>query len=181
MAHNYPLTAINVLQNNENTNKNKGNPNCRRAIGYFAENEVLQRGRGAFYTSSNCRKNKKRVQTTNSKTRVNLSFLKQNKTMQLSLNATAYSSKESKEFKKHCKAIEFCIENELSFPKETSEFFKGKFNGDNLEDIKRDSILGYLQNGVPVEMTFKYFGSSEVQIKVSEIPSDTDLIIVKLQ
>lgn len=101
--------------------------------------------------------------------------------MQLSLNATAYSSKESKDFKKHCKAIEFCIENELSFPKETSEFFKGKFNGDNLEDIKRDSILGYLQNGVPVEMTFKYLGSSEVQIKVSEIPSDTDLIVVKLQ
>ena len=46
--------------------------------------------------------------------------------MSVSLNATAYSSKESKEFQKHYNAVKFCIENELSFPKETSEFFKGK-------------------------------------------------------
>ena len=66
-------------------------------------------------------------------------------TMSVSLNATAYSSKESKEFQKHYNAVKFCIENELSFPKETSEFFKGKLGGDDLEDIKPEAILGYLK------------------------------------
>ena len=100
--------------------------------------------------------------------------------MSVSLNAKAYSSKESKEFQKHYNAVKFCIENELSFPKETSEFFKGKLGGDDLEDIKSEAILGYLENGVSVEMPFRYFRDSEVQIKVSEIPSSVDLIVVKL-
>ena len=101
-------------------------------------------------------------------------------TMSVSLNATAYSSKESKEFQKHYGAVKFCIENELSFPKETSEFFKGKLGGDDLEDIKSEAILGYLENGVSIEMPFRYLRGSEVQINVSEIPSGVDLIVVKL-
>ncbi len=100
--------------------------------------------------------------------------------MSVSLNAKAYSSKESKEFKKHYNAVKFCIANQLSFPKETSEFFKGKIGGHNLEDIKPEEVLGYLENGVSVEMPFRYFRGSEVQINVSEIPSYVDLIVVKL-
>lgn len=100
--------------------------------------------------------------------------------MSVSLNATAYSSKESKEFQKHYNAVKFCIENELSFPKETSDFFKGKIGGDDLEDIKSESILRYLENGIEVEMYFRYCSASEVQINVSEIPKEVDLIVVKL-
>lgn len=98
--------------------------------------------------------------------------------MSVSLNVTAYSSKENKEFQKHYNAVIFCIDNELSFPKETSEFFKGKIGGDDLEDIKREAILDYLENGISVEMPLRYF-KNEVHIKVSEIPSNVDLIVVK--
>lgn len=38
--------------------------------------------------------------------------------MEVTINVTAYSSKESKEFQKHYEAVKFCIENELSFPVE---------------------------------------------------------------
>lgn len=100
--------------------------------------------------------------------------------MNTQLRAIAYAGKESKEFQKHYNAVKFCIENELSFPKETSDFFKGKLGGDDLEDIKAEAILGYLENGISVEMPFRYLRGSEVQINVSEIPSGVDLIVVKL-
>ena len=100
--------------------------------------------------------------------------------MGVSLSATAYLSKESKEFQKHYSAVKFCIEKELSFPKETTEFFRGKIDGEDLEDIKPDSILDYLGNGVSVNMHFEYLSEYEVQIKVSEIPSGVDLIVVKM-
>ena len=54
--------------------------------------------------------------------------------MSTTINVTAYSGKQSKEFQKHYKAVKFCIENDLSYPKETSEFFKGKIYNLNLED-----------------------------------------------
>mgnify|MGYP003442297048 CR=1 FL=1 len=101
--------------------------------------------------------------------------------MSVSLNVTAYSSKESKEFQKHYNAVIFCIENELSFPKETSEFFKGKLGGDDLEDISNEYILEHIQNGVevPLKTTGDKWGN-EIRIKVSEIPSSVDEIVVKL-
>jgi hypothetical protein len=101
--------------------------------------------------------------------------------MSVSLNVTAYSSTESKEFQKHFNAVKFCIENGLSFPKETSEFFKGKLDGDDLEDIKTDYIIKYIQNGVEVDLktTGDPWGNG-IRIKVSEIPSEVDLIIVKM-
>jgi len=99
----------------------------------------------------------------------------------MSLNVTAYSSKESKEFQKHFNAVKFCIENGLSYPKETSEFFKGKIHGDDLEDISTEYILEYIQNGVevPLNTTGDKLGN-EIRIKVSEIPSSVDEIVVKL-
>ena len=101
--------------------------------------------------------------------------------MSVSLNVTAYSSKESKEFKKHFNAVKFCIENGLSYPKETSEFFKGKIHGDDLEDISNEYILEHIQNGVevPLKTTGDKWGN-EIRIKVSEIPSSVDEIVVKL-
>ena len=101
--------------------------------------------------------------------------------MSTSLNVKAYSSTESKEFQKHFNAVKFCIENGLSFPKETSEFFKGKVGGDDLEDIKKEYIIEYIQNGIEVDLkTTSDRWGNEIRIKVSEIPSEVDLIIVKL-
>jgi len=74
--------------------------------------------------------------------------------MSISLNIKAYSSVENKEFKKHLKAVKFCIENELSFPIETSNFFKGKLGGSNLEEIRREFILNYIENGIEVNLPY---------------------------
>jgi hypothetical protein len=101
--------------------------------------------------------------------------------MSVSLNVTAYSSKESKEFQKHFNAVKFCIENGLSYPKETSEFFKGKIHGNDLEDFLTEYILENIQNGVEVPLnTTRDKWGNEIRIKVSEIPSSVDEIVVKL-
>jgi hypothetical protein len=101
--------------------------------------------------------------------------------MSASVSIKAHASPESKDFQKHYKAVQFCIENQLSFPKETSEFFKGKVGGDDLEDLKPESILQYLENGMNVDMPIKKTKQGEYHIKVSEIPSEVDLIVVKLE
>lgn len=101
--------------------------------------------------------------------------------MSVSLNVCAYSSVESPEFKKHLSAVKFCIENKLSYPKETSEFFKGKCGGDNLEDITPEFVLEYIENGIEVPLTFiKNNWESEIIIKVCDIPSEADILIVSL-
>lgn len=101
--------------------------------------------------------------------------------MSVSLNVTAYSSKESKEFQKHYNAVKFCIENELSFPKETSEFFKGKIGGDNLEDVKSEAIIKYIENGVSMPIPLEYSDNqSKIYIRVKDIPVGCDLILVSL-
>ena len=68
------------------------------------------------------------------------------------MNVQAFAGKNSEEFQKHYKAVKFCIENGLSYPKETSEFFKGKVGGDDLEDIQPSSILKYIENGVEIPL-----------------------------
>lgn len=101
--------------------------------------------------------------------------------MSVSLNVKGYSTTNSKEFQKHFKAVKFCIENELSFPKETSEFFKGTLDGEDLEDINTKYIIDYIKNGVEVPLkTTEGETEDEIRIKVSEIPSEVDLIIVNL-
>ncbi len=101
--------------------------------------------------------------------------------MGASLSVTAYSSTESKEFQKHFKAVVFCIENDLSFPKETSEFFKGKVHGGDLEDYSKEYILDNIKNGVVVDLPFEETDNyCEKIIKVSDIPKDADKIIVTL-
>lgn len=101
--------------------------------------------------------------------------------MSVSVSVKALAGKESPEFKKHLKAVIFCIENNLSYPKETSEFFKGKCGGDNLEDIKKECVLEYIQDGV--EVPLKKTGSSHegtIRIQVADIPKEADEIVITL-
>lgn len=101
--------------------------------------------------------------------------------MGVSLSLKAYAGKNSKEFLKHKAAVEFCIENELSYPKETSEFFKGTLNGNDLEDLYADSILEYIQDGVQVEIPYDYDSNrEEIKLKTKDIPDEVDEIIIKL-
>lgn len=100
--------------------------------------------------------------------------------MSTSLSVTAYSSTENKEFQKHFNAVKFCIENGLSYPKETSEFFKGNVGGDDLEDINTEYILEYIENGIELDLKQTQVHECEIRIKVSDIPKEADLIIVKL-
>ena len=101
--------------------------------------------------------------------------------MSTSLKIKAFSGKDNKEFQKHFKAVKFCLENELSFPKETSEFFKGKVDGNDLEDLKSEYILKYLENGIEVPLEFEEKYDFYYRIKVSKIPSHVDEIIVSLE
>ena len=101
--------------------------------------------------------------------------------MSVSISINGYSSKDGQEFQKHFKAVKFCIENELSFPKETSAFFKGKIGGDDLEDVKPEYILKYLEYGVEVELPIVRLNNGyEKHIKVSDIPKGVDLIVIKM-
>ncbi len=106
--------------------------------------------------------------------------------MSVSLHVTGYSGKDSPEFQKHLKAVRFCIENELSFPKETEEFFKGKVDGEyDLDDIEPSELLGCIENGVVVDLFETKAldwedGGYSCRIKVSEIPPHVDTIVVSL-
>jgi len=101
--------------------------------------------------------------------------------MGLSLNVKAFAGKNSEEFQKHYRAVKFCIENGLSYPKETSEFFKGKVDGNDLEDIVEDAVLRCIENGVeiPIETTRDDY-RNEIRFNVSDIPEGVDEIVVRL-
>ena len=101
--------------------------------------------------------------------------------MGVSLDVQAFAGKNSEEFKKHYKSVKFCIENGLSYPKETSEFFKGKVSGGDLEDITKNAILEYIENGVeiPLKTTGDDYGN-EIRFNVSDIPNGVDEIVVSL-
>jgi len=99
----------------------------------------------------------------------------------MTLNIKAYSDKTNPEFKKHLKAVEFCVENELSFPKETSEFFKGKIDGGDLESIIPEHVFEYIENGVEVSLDYTTAKvGKEARIKVADIPKDAVEIIVRI-
>lgn len=97
--------------------------------------------------------------------------------MGMDIDIAAYAGRESEEFCKHYKAVKFCIENDLSYPKETSDFFKGKIEGDDLEDIDNDSVLEMIENGVRVDIPRKY-EESGIVIKVKDIPKECDRIVI---
>ena len=99
--------------------------------------------------------------------------------MSLSLHVQGFAGKESKDFQKHFRAVKFCIEHDLSFPIETSEFFKNKVEGGSLEDFHRGYLLEKIRNGIeiPLITTGDEF---QVIIKVAEIPKEVDTLIVRL-
>jgi len=100
--------------------------------------------------------------------------------MSVTLSINAFAGKNSVEFKKHYNAVKFCIENELSYPKETSEFFKGKVGGDNLEDISSKSILEYIKNGISIPLEMHEDDEGKIIINTSDIPPEADEIIISL-
>lgn len=97
------------------------------------------------------------------------------------MSVSGFTGTDNPEFKKHLEAVKFCIKNKLSYPKETSEFFKGKLGGDSLEDKIDDSVLEYIENGIEIEMPIvkDYYGN-EIKIMVSEIPKEVQFIICKI-
>lgn len=100
--------------------------------------------------------------------------------MSYSLSVQGFSSKDSPEFKKHYAAVKFCVENDLSLPKETSEFFKGNVHGDSLEDLRKESWLENIEDGISVPLIFTDDYEWERRIKVSEIPKEVDEIVFKM-
>jgi hypothetical protein len=101
--------------------------------------------------------------------------------MSVSLNIKAFAGKDSPEFQKHFKAVNFCIENKLSFPKETSEFFKGKIDGGDLEDVIPQYLIDHIKDGVEVDLPIKSVGDYTRRIKVADIPKEVDEIIIWLE
>lgn len=95
------------------------------------------------------------------------------------LSVKAYSDKTNPEFQKHFKAVEFCVEHGLSFPKETTEFFKGKIDGGDLEDIIPEYIVGYIENGIEVPMQCTTT-RDETRINVKDIPNEVVEIVIKI-
>lgn len=101
--------------------------------------------------------------------------------MGASIGVHAYSGKGSSEFKKHYKAVEFCIENKLSYPKETSEFFKGKIDGGSLEDFDTKWLLEKIKDGIEVRLPItKNSDYNEIRVKVSDIPKEVDELVMRL-
>lgn len=100
--------------------------------------------------------------------------------MSISLYVRGYTGKENKEFQKHYNAVKFCIENELSYPKETSEFFKGKIEDGDLEDYSRDYLLEKIENGLEIELEIKVDENYYKVINVKDIPKECEQIIIEV-
>lgn len=80
------------------------------------------------------------------------------------------------------KQLNFVLKNNLSYPKETSEFFKGRVEDGNLEDYKQDSILEYIKNGIEISLPLKSLDdfNDEFSLDVKKIPKECDKIIIKI-
>ena len=94
--------------------------------------------------------------------------------MSTTINIKALAIK-SKEFQKHFETVKFCIERDLTFPIETSEFFKGKVDGHDLEELENDCIVDIIKNGVQIPMKVQE-SESGYMINVSDIPKEVDRI-----
>ena len=100
--------------------------------------------------------------------------------MSKSIDVYGIYGKVNPEFLRHYGAVKYCIENNLSFPIETSEFFKGKLRGENLEDIRRDKILKYLEDGIQINIPLIRETASSIIINIDDIPAGTDCIRIYL-
>lgn len=104
--------------------------------------------------------------------------------MSASISIRAYATKDNPEFQKHLKAVKFCHENGLSYPKETEDFFKGKVGGsDDLDDFDQETTLELIEKGIEIPLTTGFIRDSynEIyKIKVSQIPKEVDEIVIEL-
>ena len=102
--------------------------------------------------------------------------------MGVSLVVKGFSDKEDPTFNKHLSAVRFCIQNNLSLPKETSEFFRGKVYGEDPENYVGKHLIEHLKNGVEIPLTLHSdpYGAT-IRIKVSEIPEGVSEIIASIE
>lgn len=101
--------------------------------------------------------------------------------MSSTISIKAYSDMDNAEYNKHYRAVQFCVENELTYPVETSAFFKGTIDGCNLEDFHEDIILDKISDGVEIPMPIQSDNNRFKKIiRVSDIPPEVDRIIVSL-
>lgn len=61
--------------------------------------------------------------------------------MSISTFIIAYTSENNKDFQKHKKILEFCLENKVSLPKETAEYFENEIPDISLLDNKLEIEL----------------------------------------
>jgi len=103
--------------------------------------------------------------------------------MGASLSVQGFADVENPEYQKHYKAVSFCVENGLSLPKETSDFFKGKVGMDDLEDIRKESWVDAVNHGLSVELPLTKIDNWGLvkEIKVSDIPKEVDRIIISIE
>lgn len=89
--------------------------------------------------------------------------------------ARAHADNTSKNYQRHLRAVKFCVENNLSLPKETSKYFKSE----NLEDYKKDTWAERIENG----FSTLHLGSAQqyLEIPIEDIPEDTKKIIIQLE
>ena len=99
--------------------------------------------------------------------------------MSTSIDIKGYTGKTNPEFIIHLEAVEFCFKNNLSLPKETSEFFKGKIEGGNIEDFTEKAALEYVRKGFSVPLAIDRCGFDYI-LKVKDIPSSVDEIVITL-
>lgn len=100
--------------------------------------------------------------------------------MSLTLSIKGFTGKNNSEFKKHQSAVVFCLTNDLSFPKETSEFFKGKIDGGDLEDFNKEYVFEKIQNGIEVDLNIDNIHEYRKIINVSDIPKHCEQIIIEV-
>lgn len=100
--------------------------------------------------------------------------------MSVTLSVKAYSDNTNPLFVRHYNVVKACIENNIDFPEQTKEFFRGKIElCADLEDYKQAAILGVLHNGIqiPLAMTTDTYNSS-ITIDVASIPKEVTKIVV---
>ena len=102
--------------------------------------------------------------------------------MSVSLHIEGFTGLTNEEYKKHYEALEYCLTRGLTPPVETLEFFEGKLGGCGVKELSVKGALDYAKKGTYVSLkdSITEIDSSEVQIDVSRIPKETEVIIVKI-
>jgi len=101
--------------------------------------------------------------------------------MGASLNLTVRASVDSKEFIKHFSIVEMCAKHDVSYPKETLEFFDGAIDDGPLDDYDPEYVVERLSDGAEMKViTKRDFHDNKITLNVKDIPKGADKIIVQL-